>query len=142
MSKVGTVTARGTSQKGKPTIHLDGQLYYAGGTPLEGLSVGDKIEYDCTSFGDQGNLWSINKGWKLLEGATRPTAEAPKYPPSVPQIIPRTAPEGSAALLAVTDVERPCISNWGAELIRAGVVTDPASLGIWVQAALHALRGN
>ena len=139
MSTEGVVTDRGTSAKGKPTIHIDSgkgpQLYYAGNTDLAGLTKGDRISFDSTAFGDRGNLYSINKGWKLLQGAL-------KYPLSVPQIIERTAPEGSGALLSVTDVERPCISNWGAELIKAGVVKDPATLGIWVQAALHALRGN
>lgn len=136
----GTVTARGLSRTQKPTITIDGQVYSAPSVDLGGLVAGDRIQFDAASKIYNGStVWFLN-GWKMLQVASKP--EPTKYPPSVPQIIERTAPEGSGALLAVTDVERPCISNWGAELIRAGVVADPASLGIWVQAALHALRGN
>jgi hypothetical protein len=152
--KTGTVTARGVSKNGKPTITLDGSLYYAGGTDLTGLAIGDRIQFSATSFAD-GKLWGIDKGWKLIEHAP----EAQKYPPSTHAQGPTAAYQGQgpltaglavnaapatsgAGLLAVTDVERPCVSNWGAELIKAGVVKEPADLGIWVNAALHALRGT
>jgi hypothetical protein len=130
----GTITARGSSPKGKPTVTIDGKLFYAGNTDLTGLVAGDRIAYTATSFAE-GRLWGIDRGWKLIEGEK-------KYPPSVQPHNGITAPVPSGALLSVTDVERPCVSNWGAELIKAGVVKEPADLGIWVNAALHALRGN
>ena len=131
LEKTGFVTGRGMSKNGKPTITIGGALYYAGGTDLGSLKEGDEIAFTCTSFAE-GKLWGIDKGWKLLKGT-------PAHTPPQTQIAAPSAPTG---LLSVTDLERPCCSNWGAELIKAGVVKEPADLGIWVQAILHALRGN
>jgi hypothetical protein len=129
----GTITARGISKNGKPTVHIDGKLYYPGKTNMASVQIGDHIEFDASAFGDRGNMWGIN-GWKLLEGVS-------KYPPSIPPLVPISAPMPSqTASEGIRDAERPCISNWGAELIRAGVIKDPADLGIWVNAAKLALR--
>lgn len=135
--KIGTVTARGTSPKGKPTIHVDGQLYYAGGTPLAGLTVGDKIEFDCSSFGERGDLWGINKGWKLLEGAH-------KYPPPQQPSTPAASHERPSAAVehakAMSEAELRFISNCVGSAITAKTLTDPELISKWVAAAKNALR--
>lgn len=138
----GTVTRRGTSKTGKPIIIIDDKTYSAPSVDLGGLVAGDRIAFDANSKVYNGStVWFIN-GWEMLRAATKPP-EDQKYPHSAQQpIVHNAAPTPSNALLSVTDVERPCCSNWGAELIRANVIKEPADLGIWVQAILHALRGN
>jgi hypothetical protein len=144
MSKVGIVTDRGTSQKGKATIHIDNQLYYAGNTDLGTLTVGDQVEFDASSFAD-GKLWGINKGWKLVKGVNK---YAPSSTPVQTPIAAPALPAPATGLFSVGDAERPCVSNWGAVLLAEKLadgtprIKDPADLGIWVQAILHALRGN
>jgi hypothetical protein len=145
----GTILARGSSKNGKPTITIDqgddkASLYYAGNTDLAGLQAGDRIQFTCTSFAN-GKLWGIDKGWKLLSAAS-------KYPPlstaipSQTQVSTPTVPQGTgmiaapAASYGIQDAERPCVSNWGAELIKAGLIKDPADLGIWVTAIKNVLR--
>jgi hypothetical protein len=138
MSKVGIVTDRGTSAKGKPTIHIDNQLYYAGRTDLAGLTVGDKISFDSTAFGDRGDLWSINPGWKLLEGAS-------KYPPSIQPVnvvFPPAAPARPNAPpeRAPNEAELRFISNCVGSAISAGTIKEPEQIEKWTSAARNALR--
>jgi hypothetical protein len=135
MSKVGIVTDRGTSQKGKATIHIDNQLYYAGNTDLGTLTVGDQVEFDASSFAD-GKLWGINKGWKLVKGVN-------KYAPSVPQpqgpiaapARPHAAPER-----APNEAELRFISNCVGSAISAGTIKEPEQIEKWTSAARNALR--
>lgn len=143
---IGTVTRRGMSQSQKPIIIIDDKTYSAAKVDLGGLVSGDRIEFDANSKVYNGStIWFINS-WKMLQAATKPPEEqkypaTPVPPPSqiAAPVRPTPVPTG---LLSVTDVERPCCSNWGAELIKSGLVKEPADLGIWVQAILHALRGN
>jgi hypothetical protein len=144
---IGTVTRRGMSQSQKPIIIIDDKTYSAAKVDLGGLVSGDRIEFDANSKVYNGStIWFINS-WKMIQAATKPPEEQ-KYPatpvPHIPSPIasPTPATHAQNALLSVTDVERPCCSNWGAELIRAGVVKEPADLGIWVQAILRSLRGQ
>lgn len=141
MSKVGLVTDRGTSQKGKATIHIDSgsgpQLYYAGNTDLGTLRKGDRIEFDSSSFAD-GKLWGINKGWKLVSGEQ-------KYPPSVPQASPTiAAPERPTAAVersqAMSEAELRFISNCVGSAITAKTITEPEQIEKWCSAARNALR--
>jgi hypothetical protein len=122
-----------TSKAGNPMVTIAGKPYVAKDLDVSKLKVGDRISYEGHAFGD-GAIWALDS-YKLL-------GEDQKYPPPQQPIANGVAPAPSNALLSVTDVERPCVSNWGAELIKAGVIKDRAELGLWVQAALHALRGN
>lgn len=126
----GTVGAIGKSKSGKPTVIIDGQTYSASQVDLGNLSAGDRIEFESNSSIYNGNkIWFLN-AFKLVQAA-------PKYQPTTTQ----PATNGAAPVSGgIHDAERPCISNWGAELIKAGVIKDPADLGIWVTAMKNALR--
>lgn len=129
----GTVTGKGLNKNQKMTVGIDGKIYYPGRLDTSDLKVGDRISFNAVSFGEKGNMWGL-QSWKLLEGAN-------KYPPSTQPQTPIAAPSPSQAVSGgIMDAERPCISNWGAELIKAGLIKDPADLGIWVTAAKNALR--
>lgn len=128
----GQVTKRSVSQKGNPVITVDGKPYVASKCDVSQIKLGDRISFEAHSFGD-GKVWGLDS-WKLLEGAS-------KYPASSQPPQQNAAPSPSQSLSGpIMDAERPCISNWGAELIKAGLVKDPADLGIWVTAAKNALR--
>jgi hypothetical protein len=135
--KEGIIVTRGTSQKGKPTITINSgagdELYYAGNTNLGTLGPGDKISFSATSFAN-GKLWGIDAGWKLLSAS-------PKYPsPSAQPPVPAAPTASPAPSNGVQDAERPCVSNWGAELIKAGLIKKPDDLAAWVEAIKTALR--
>jgi hypothetical protein len=125
----GLVTNRGVSPKGKPTVHIDGKLYYCGKTDMGSVSIGDRIEFEASAFGERGNLWGINR-WKLLQGAS-------KYPNANQQITRIDAPAPSNGL---SEGERAAVSNWVAHAIAAGLIKDPADLGRWANASRHAIR--
>lgn len=128
----GQVTKRSVSQKGNPVISVDGKPYVSAKCDVSQLKIGDRISFEAHTFGD-GKVWGLDS-WKLLEGVS-------KYPPSHPSPMTNAAPAPSGALTGgVIDAERPCISNWGAELIKAGLIKDPADLGIWVTAIKAVLR--
>lgn len=140
----GTVQARGSSKAGKPTITIDGQLYYAGNTDLAGIKAGDRLSFEATAFGTKGNLWGINKGWKVI-GSTE------KYsPPFHPQgqPVPHTAAPAPANAApapqerpsGITEAERLTISNWVAAAIQAGIIKDPVDMGIWAASACQSIR--
>jgi hypothetical protein len=142
MKVEGVIQKRDRTQKGKPYIVINGTTYYAGKTDIGGLQAGDRVEFESVNFAkDGGEAWGVNEGWKLL-------APASKYPPagagaSAPGVSPTqreiAAPASSGA---VVDAERPAISNWIAAAITAGVIKDPADLGIWVNCAKRALRDD
>ena len=130
---IGTITFKGLNKNQKMTVHIDGKVYYPGRLDVSGIQVGDKLDFNAVAFGAKGDLWGL-QSWKLLEGAS-------KYPASTPNPIVNAAPTPSQAVSGgIMDAERPCISNWGAELIKAGIIKDPVDLGIWVNAAKLALR--
>lgn len=141
----GVVQALGKSRSGKPTVTIDGQIYSASKVDLGHMAVGDRIVFDSASSVYNGaTVWFLN-AWTLISpGAKYPPvgqgASAPAYPQgatSLPRPDPIYAPAPSGAVI---DAERPCISNWGAELIKAGIIKDPADLGIWVTAIKNVLR--
>ncbi len=146
----GTVTARGQSKTGKPTITIDGKLYYAGRTDLAGLVSGDRLEFTATAFGDRGNLYGIDKGWKLVQGAQRYPQQPPQSngiaSPSAPLRPDQVWPAPSVGVpvnrlgAPVQDSERPAISNWIAAAIAAGKIESCVDILPWVRAAKQALR--
>ena len=143
----GIVMARGQSKNGKPTITLDqgdgkASLYYAGNTDLAGLAVGDKIQFTCTSFAN-GKLWGIDKGWKLLYGASKYPPLSSATPSHTPSATGVAAPDRSplaAPQAGLTEGERLTVSNWVAQAISAGLVKDKVELIAWAVAAKAAIR--
>ena len=132
----GVVLERFVSKKGTPCLKIGNQVYVATKCDVSEIRPGDNISYEGHTFGD-GKIWEIDS-WKLLQGQS-------KYPPSVQPSNGIAAPEASPTVSGpiaggVADAERPCISNWGAELIKAGLVKDPADLGRWVVAIKNMLR--
>lgn len=143
----GTVTAVGVSRSGKPTVSIDGKIYSASKVETGSLRQGDRIEFDSASSVFNGaTVWFLNK-WTLVEGATKYPQTGATNVMGHQQSIGEQHPwpivtKGTVPALGapVQDVERPCISNWGAEAIKAGLIKDPADLGIWVNAMKVALR--
>lgn len=136
--KEGTVQKRGQSKSGKPTITIDGQLYYAGKTDLAGLMAGDRIQYSATEFGERGGLWGLDKGWKVLQTASPPSQMPGNSAAPAPSPAATHAKMGSP----VIDAERPAISNWVANAITAGLIKTPGDIAQWVQSAKEALRAD
>ena len=127
---VGDITKTG---KGTPKVKIGSDWYYPGrGVQIDGMTSGTKIGIEYNLFGDKNNLRSI-VSWALL-----PNQAIAALSQGLPPIA---APTPSNAVSGpIMDAERPCISNWGAELIKAGIIKDPVDLGIWVNAAKLALR--
>jgi hypothetical protein len=141
----GIVIAKGSSRSGKPTVMVDGQTYYVGkNVDTSTLGIGDKISFDSNSSVFRGETYWYLNSYKVLVAASGPgPLVTPARTPPVGgsgsgQIAAPTPP--SATSYGVQDAERPCVSNWGAELIKAGLIKDPADLGIWVTAIKNVLR--
>lgn len=129
---IGTVQKRFVSKAGNPMLTIDGQHYVCKDVDVSKLQLGDKLEFEAHSFGD-GKMWSMDK-FKLVEAAL-------KYPPPHQQGMVNTAPIASnGSMTGVLDAERPCVSNWGAELIKAGLIKNPGDLQAWIEAIKSALR--
>lgn len=132
----GTVTAIGQSSTGKPQVSIDNQKYSTGKTPLNGLKVGDRINFDSnSSFYNGKEVWFLN-GWKIAQDVDT------KYPPSQGQSQQNASPAVSTVVPgAIADIERPAISNWVAAAISAGLIKGPDEIYRWVNKAKDALRG-
>jgi hypothetical protein len=140
----GIVLAKGSSRSGKPTITVDGQLYYVGkNADISSVGVGDKISFESNSsvFKDT-TYWYLNSCKVLVPISKMPpvgsahlvSPAAPKASNAVPEV---TFPSSS---WAVQDAERPCVSNWGAELIKAGLWKNPDDMDAWIMRIKNALR--
>jgi hypothetical protein len=126
----GVVQAVGKSRTGKPTVTIDGQIYSASKVDTSKLVSGDKIEFEsASSIYNGATVWFLNS-FKVVQAALPA--------PSLPHVVAQNAAPMSS--YGVQDAERPCVSNWGAELIKAGLIKDPADLGIWVTAIKNVLR--
>jgi hypothetical protein len=149
----GIVQAITKSRTGKPTVMISGQEYYSSNVDTSGLAIGDKISFDSNSSVFRGTTYWYLNGYKVViaakdmgPGPLLSPARTAFTPPSVPPMSPTgsgqiAAPSSTGSVsYGVHDAERPCISNWGAELIKAGLIKDPADLGIWVTAIKNVLR--
>jgi hypothetical protein len=139
----GLVQAIGKSRSGKPTVTIDGQIYSASKVDLSGLGVGDKIEFDsASSIYNGATVWFLNAYTVTVAISKMPpvgsahltSPAAPKASNAAPEV---TFPSSS---WAVQDAERPCVSNWGAELIKAGLWKNPDDMDAWIMRIKNALR--
>lgn len=117
---IGTVQELGRSRAGKPTVKVDGKLYFAGKCNIDGLQVGSKIDFTSNSFTtDSGKeLWGL-QSWKPVSNGAAPAQHSPT---------------------ALDDADRPFISNVVAHAIQAGHIKTPAEIAGWARAAQRALR--
>ena len=131
----GTVTKRGVSKNGKPTLHVDGKLYFAGKCDVSELSVGDKISFEAHAFSDDGQLWTIDKWGKLPQenGSMRVSGGA------APDTFHPYAPPVGGSLDEPT---LRFISNCVGSAISAKTLTEPEDIEKWVSAARNAIRGQ
>src|ERR1700739_1849385 len=104
----GIVLAKGNSRSGKPTITVDGQLYYGGkNTDISSVGVGDKISFESNSsvFKDT-TYWYLNSCNVLVPLQKMPrVGSAHLAPPAAP--TPSNAPTKG-----LTEGERLTVSNW------------------------------
>ena len=130
----GTVTKRGVSKNGKPTLHVDGKLYFAGKCDVSELSVGDKISFEAHAFSDDGQLWTIDKWGKLPRenGEMRVPGGMAQHPSH-----PYPMPAGS-----LDEPTLRFISNCVGSAISAKTLTEPEDIEKWVSAARNAIRGQ
>ena len=133
----GIVQAIGKSRSGKPTVTVGGQIYSASKLDLSGLQVGDTIEMDTASSVYNGaTVWFLN-AYKVTQAAIpAPALSQASLHNAVP--TPQAQPQNGG--MGVLDAERPCVSNWGAELIKAGLIKNPGDLQAWVEGIKSALR--
>lgn len=117
--QTGTVQEIGKTQKGSTKIKIDGQWYFPGRNVKGSLpSVGQSIEFDWKTFGDQGNLRSLES--YTIKQASR----------------------GNGHAAAVSDdAEMRFISNCVGQAIAAKTIVDPNEIAVWFRAAKRALAG-
>jgi hypothetical protein len=123
IAKEGTVTAMGVSKNGKPTVTVDGKLYYSGRCTLTDVKVGDRISFEASSFGTRGDLWGLDS-WGKVSGAVGSTAPPASHP------------------RASDDAEMRFISNCVGQAIAAGTIEKPDEIDAWFQAARDALKNE
>ena len=134
IEKQGTVQGYATSRNGKPTVTIDGQLYYLGKTQLT-AEVGERISFEAKAFGERGDLWGINKWGKLPSNGSQQMETRPPAP-----LHPYTA--DPIPTVASDDATLRFISNCVGQAIKAKTITDPTDIEIWVSAARNALKSQ
>lgn len=116
---IGTVNEFCQSRSGKPQVKIDGAYYFVGKCNIDGMSVGDKIEFESNLFGDRMTLKGLQT-WKRAQGAAPAAANG----------------NGARVINAVSDdATMRFISNVVGSAITAGTIKDPKDIAPWYRAA-------
>ena len=119
---IGIVNEFARSKKGAPQVKIDGKYYFVGKCNIDGLNVGDRIDYTANTFGDRGTLLGLQT-WKLMEPAKNGYGTPDKVNPAVSD-----------------DAEMRFISNCVGQAIAAGTIKIPSDIAPWFAAAKAALK--
>lgn len=126
----GTITKFSKTKNGKPTIYIDSKMYFVGRCDVQGLQVGDRIDFEGHAFSEDGQLWGLDKWAKLPAG----NGVARDWRGAEPQEA-HTTPTGS-----LDEPMRQTCSNIIANLARAGTLKSPDELDLWVAAIKGAFK--
>lgn len=117
---IGTVQEFARSKKGAPQVKIGGKYYFVGKANIDGLNVGDEIEFESNVFGDRGTLYGL-QSW-------RPSKVAPKQ---------QSNGNGHAAPAPAFDGDMlRYASNVVANAIQAGLIKGPRDITPWFWAAM------
>lgn len=118
---IGTFQEFARSRKGAPQVKIDGKYYFVGKCNVDGLTPGDKIEFESNTFGDRGTLHGLNT-WKLAGAPQKANGAAANHSPAP------AAVDGDLLRYA---------SNVVANAIQAGLVKNPKDITPWYWAAME-----
>jgi hypothetical protein len=113
---IGVVQKFEFTKNGAKKLQIDGGWYFAGSTNMDGVKVGDRIEFTFTEFGEdrgKGRLKGLDKWRPVLDDAGKPETAS-------------TVTEG--------DILR-SVSNVVGNACAAGMVKSPEELEKWFVAA-------
>jgi hypothetical protein len=120
---IGTVQEFARSKKGAPQVKIDGKYYYVGKCNIDGMSVGDRIEFESNAFGDRGTLFGLQT-WKM-SGPVQPKSNGHAAP----------APTFDGDMLRYA-------SNVVANAIQAGLIKEPKHITPWFWAAMDCPKAS
>lgn len=123
---IGTVQEFARSKKGAPQVKIGGKYYFVGKANIDGLNVGDEIEFESNTFGDRGTLYGLNS-WRL---AKKPQNGAQPSNGSAPSA---TAVDGDQLRYA---------SNVVANAIQAGLIKEPRDITKWYWGAMDSMNAT
>lgn len=117
----GTVQEFTRSKKGAPQVKIDGKYYYVGKCNIDGMQVGDRLDFESNVFGDRGTLYGLQT-WKLM------------------QSVPKT--NGAAAPTAIDGDQLRYASNVVANAIQAGLIKEPKDITKWYWGAMDSMTAT
>lgn len=120
---IGTVQEFARSKKGAPQVKIDGKYYFVGKCNIDGLSVGDRIEFESNVFGDRGTLYGLQT-WKLT---------GPPVPKGNGQAPASAGVDGDQLRYA---------SNVVANAIQAGLIKEPRDITRWYWGAMDSMKAS
>lgn len=115
---IGTVNEFCRSRSGKPQVKIDGAYYFVGKCNIDGMAVGDKIDFESNLFGDRMTLKGLQT-WKKAGNA----------PPKA---------NGNAGAVS-DDAEMRFISNVVGSAITSGAIKKPSEIAAWYLGAKSAM---
>lgn len=118
---IGTVNEFCRSRSGKPQVKIDGQYYFVGKCNIDGMAVGDQIDFESNLFGDRGTLKGLQK-WKKAGPAP-------------------VKANGNAGAVS-DDAEMRFISNVVGSAIAAGAIKSPKEITAWYWGAKDAMTAS
>lgn len=119
---IGTFQEFARSRKGAPQVKIDGKYYFVGKCNVDGLTPGDRIEFESNTFGDRGTLHGLQT-WKLAGAPQKPNGHA----------APAPAFDGDMLRYA---------SNVVANAIQAGLIKAPRDITPWFWAAMDCPKAS
>ncbi len=117
---IGTVQEFARSKNGAPQVKIGGKYYFVGKANIDGMSVGDEIDFESNVFGDRGTLYGL-QSWKLAKTTQRPQQVNGHAAPPAPAF------DGDMLRYA---------SNVVANAIQAGLIKVPRDITPWFWAAM------
>lgn len=138
---IGIVGAKEVNNNGKQKICIDGQWYYAGGTDVSNLNVGQRIDFEWNTFGAQNNLRGL-QSWGLTPN--QPTPE--EIAAAKPQERKPWAGKGGGGKPPPDrglEIDLQCMRFMGqtvAGALEKDLIRNQADLQAWVKGAYEAIK--
>lgn len=124
---VGTFQEHARSRKGAPQVKIDGKYYFVGKCNIDGLTPGDKIEFESNTFGDRGTLHGLQT-WRLAGTPQRSNGHAPAPAAAAPSSV-----DGDHLRYA---------SNVVANAIQVGLIKEPRDITKWYWGAMESMNAS
>lgn len=135
ITKEGTVNELGVSKNGKAKIKIDGKWYFAGRCKIDGVSPGERLQFEASAFGEKGDLWGLDNWAKL------PPPVGIQIDPGTP--VPKiTGNTISPVYTGFDEAQMRFISNCVGQAIAAGTIKQPEDIEKWFAAARSALKSQ